>query len=151
MIKEKLQGDMKDAMRARDRARLGVIRLMLAAINQREVDDRVELDDNAVLAVLDKMLKQRRDSKSQYEAAKRQDLADQEIYEMGIIQSYLPQALTDTEIEKIIDNAINETGASSPHDMGKVMGILKAKAQGRCDMRAVSGKIKARLSSTNRE
>ncbi len=148
MIKEKIQGDMKDAMRARDKARLGVIRLMLAAIKQREVDDRVELDDSAVLTVLDKMLKQRRDSKSQYEAAKRQDLADQEIYEMSIIQNYLPQALTDTEIEKIIDDAISEAGASSTRDMGKVMAILKAKAQGRCDMGAVSGKIKARLSNT---
>jgi len=147
MIKEKIQSDMKDAMRAKEKARLGVIRLMLAAIKQREVDERIELNDNDVLVVLDKMLKQRRDSKSQFEAANRQDLADQEIYEMGVIQDYLPQALSDAEIEAIIDDAIAETGATSARDMGKIMAILKAKAQGRCDMGAVSGKIKTRLSA----
>lgn len=147
MLKEQIQNDMKDAMRAKDKARLGVVRLILAAIKQREVDERIELTDGDVLIVLDKMVKQRRDSISQYEAANREDLAEQERYELGIIQSYLPAALTDAELEQIISDAIRESGACSPQEMGKVMAIVKAKAQGRCDMGVVSGKIKARLSA----
>lgn len=147
MLKDTLQNDMKDAMRAKDKARLGVIRLILAAVKQKEVDERIELTDNDVLAVLDKMVKQRRDSISQYESANRQDLAEQETFELGVIQAYLPAALSDEELDQLIRDAIAETGAESPRDMGKVMGILKAKAQGRCDMGAVSGKVKAQLSA----
>jgi hypothetical protein len=146
MLKEQIQNDMKDAMRAKDKARLGVVRLILAAVKQREVDERIELTDSDVLVVLDKMVKQRRDSISQYEAAKRQDLADQEKYELGVIQAYLPAAMSDEEIDQLISEAIAQTGASSAQDMGKIMAYIKPKAQGRCDMGAVSGKIKARLS-----
>jgi len=145
-LKEKLQQDMKDAMRGGDKRSLGVIRLILAAIKQREVDERIELDDVQVTTVLDKMAKQRRDSLEQYEKAGRDDLADQESFEIELLKAYLPEQLGDAEIDTLIDEAIQATGASSMKDMGKVMGQLKARLQGRADMGAVSGRIKARLS-----
>lgn len=144
-LKAHIQEDMKAAMRGGDKRRLGVIRLILAAIKQREVDERIELDDAQVLAVLDKMLKQRRESLSQYEQAGRTDLAEQESFEIGVVQTYLPQPLTPAEIDDLIAAAIAETGAAGIKDMGKVMGVLKPKLQGRADMGAVSGQIKARL------
>jgi hypothetical protein len=145
-LKQRIQEDMKTAMRAKEKSRLAVIRLILAAIKQIEVDQRIELDDAQVIAVLDKMLKQRRDSIEQYEKAQRQDLADQEKYEVGIIQTYLPQQLTDAELNDIIEAVIAETGAESVKDLGKVMGMIKPKVQGRADMKAVSQQIKQRLS-----
>ena len=145
-LKEDIQQDMKEAMRAGDKQRLGTIRLILAAIKQREVDERITLDDQQVTAVLDKMSKQRRESLSQYEKAGRDDLAEQEAYELKLIQAYLPEPLGEEEINQLIDAAISETGASSLKDMGKVMGILKPKLQGRAEMGAVSAQIKTRLS-----
>ena len=145
-LKDKLQQDMKDAMRGGDKPRLGVIRLILAAVKQREVDERIELDDAQITTVLDKMSKQRRDSLEQYEKAGRDDLAGQEQFELDILKSYLPEQLGDAEIDALIEEAVQATGASSMKDMGKVMGQLKNKLQGRADMGAVSGKIKARLS-----
>jgi len=144
-LKDKLQQDMKDALRGGDKPRLGVIRLILAAVKQREVDERIELDDAQITTVLDKMSKQRRDSLEQYEKAGRDDLAEQEKFELGILKSYLPEQLGDAEIDALIEEAVQATGASSMKDMGKVMGQLKNKLQGRADMGAVSGKIKARL------
>lgn len=137
---------MKDAMRAKDKERLAVIRLMLAAIKQREVDERVELDDEQVLVTLDKMLKQRRESIAQYEAADRQELADIEAAEIKIIQTFMPEPLSEADIATMIDEAIAQTGANEMKDMGKVMGILKPKMQGKADMGAVSKLIKTRLS-----
>lgn len=144
-LKQQLTEDMKNAMRAGEKHRLGVIRLMLAAIKQREVDERIELDDTQVLAALEKMLKQRRDSVSQFEAAKREDLAIIERDEMGVIETYLPTKLNDAEIDALVEAAIADTGASSARDMGKVVAAVKEKAAGRADMAVVSGKIKARL------
>jgi uncharacterized protein YqeY len=144
-LKQQLTEDMKTAMRGGDKDRLGVIRLILAAVKQREVDERIELDDVQTLAVLEKMVKQRKDSISQYEAANRQDLADVERAEMRVIEAYLPAKLGDEEIDALITAAIAETGASSPRDMGKVVAAVKDKAAGRADMGAVSGRIKARL------
>ncbi|HSG10316.1 MAG TPA: GatB/YqeY domain-containing protein [Gammaproteobacteria bacterium] len=144
-IKDRIQQDMKDAMRAKDKARLGTIRLILAAIKQREVDERIELDDEQVIVVLDKMAKQRRESISQFEQAGRDDLIAQENFELGIIQPYLPEALGEDELNALIDAAMAATGASSIKDMGKVMGQLKPKIQGRADMSAVSALIKSRL------
>lgn len=144
-LKQQLTADMKQAMRDKDKPRLGVVRLALAAIKQREVDERVELDDTQVLAVLDKMLKQRRDSVRQFEEAGRQDLADQESFEITVLQTYLPEALSDAELDALIDEAIAASGASSMKEMGKAMGILRPKVQGRADMGAVSAKLKARL------
>ncbi len=144
-LKDQLQQDMKDAMRGRDKPRLGVIRLILAAVKQREVDERIELDDTQVITVLDKMSKQRRDSLGQYEKAGRNDLAEQEKFELGILKTYLPEQLDDAEIDALIEEAIQATGANSMKDMGKVMGRLKDKLQGRADMGTVSGRIKARL------
>lgn len=144
-LKDQITSAMKTAMREKDKARLGIIRLMQAAIQQIEVDERRELDDAETLAVLDKMLKQRRESIKQYEAANRQDLLDQEQYEVGVIQTFMPTPLDDAEIDSIIDAAISETGASSMKEMGQVMGVIRPQLQGRADMGAVSGKIKARL------
>jgi uncharacterized protein YqeY len=144
-LKQQLTDDMKTAMRGGDKQRLGVIRLMLAAIKQREVDERVEQTDAMVLATLEKMLKQRRDSVSQFDAANRDDLAAIERAEMVVIEAYLPAKLSEAEIDTLIDAAIAETGASSPRDMGKVVAAVKGKADGRADMAVVSGKIKARL------
>jgi uncharacterized protein YqeY len=144
-LKQQLTEDMKNAMRAGEKHRLGVIRLMLAAIKQREVDERIELDDTQVLAALEKMLKQRRDSVSQFEAANREDLAIIERDEMAVIETYLPTKLNDAEIDALVEAAIADTGASSARDMGKVVAAVKEKAAGRADMAVVSGKIKARL------
>ncbi|MGB8715876.1 MAG: GatB/YqeY domain-containing protein [Rhodanobacteraceae bacterium] len=146
-LKQQLSEDMKAAMRSGDKPRLGVIRLALAAIKQREVDERIELDDAQVLAVLEKMLKQRRDSVAQYEAASREDLAEQERFEIGIIDTYLPEPLAQDELDAMIEAAISETGAESMRDMGKVMALLKERTAGRADMAAVSAQIKARLGS----
>ncbi len=146
-LKLQLTEAMKDAMRAKDKVRLDAIRLMLAAIKQLEVDNRVELDDTATLAVLDKMVKQRRESIRQYSEAGRQDLADAEQTEIEIIQAYLPQALSAAELEALVAEAIAQTGASSVKDMGKVMGWIKPKAQGRADMSQVNALIKASLAS----
>ena len=145
MLKTQLTDDMKAAMKGGDKSRLAVIRLINAAIKQREVDERIELNDEQVLAVLDKMVKQRRDSIKQYTDAGRTDLADVEQAEVEIIQGYLPAALSDEEIAAIIEQAISETGASSMSDMGKVMGKVKPQVQGRADMGAVSGLVKAKL------
>lgn len=144
-LKQRLIDDMKAAMRAGEKTRLGVIRLINAAIKQREVDERIELDDGQVLAVLEKMLKQRRDSVSQYDAAGRTDLADVERNEIEVIQGYLPAPLDAAELATLVDAAIAESGASSARDMGKVMAILKAKTAGRADMAALSQQVKAKL------
>ena len=150
-LKAQLTSDMKTAMKAGDKQRLGVIRLMNAAIKQKEVDEprtgdeRAELDDAQVLAVLEKMVKQRRDSISQYDAAGRQDLADIERAEMAVIESYLPEKLDEAAILAAIDQAITETGASAPADMGKLMGALKPKLAGQADMGLVSKLVKQRL------
>jgi len=136
---------MKTAMKAGDKRRLGAVRLILAAIKQREVDERKELTDPEVLAVLEKMLKQRRDSISQYEQAGRTDLAEQEAFEVAVIQGYMPAALGDAEIAALIEEAIATTGAKAMADMGKVMAIVKPKIQGRADMGAVSARVKQRL------
>jgi uncharacterized protein YqeY len=145
MLKQRLQEDMKAAMKGGEKRRLGVIRLINAAIKQREVDERIELDDTQVLAVLDKMLKQRRDSLSQYEAAGRQDLADQESYEIEVCQGYMPAAMSEAEIAAVIADALETTGAASMKDMGRVMGLVRPKVQGRADMAQVSALIKQRL------
>jgi len=144
-LKQQLTDDMKTAMRGGEKDRLGVIRLILAAVKQREVDERIELDDVQTLSVLEKMVKQRKDSISQYQAANRQDLADVEQAEMKVIETYLPAKLSDEEVDALITAAITETGASSARDMGKVVAAVKEKAAGRADMGVVSGRIKARL------
>ena len=144
-LKQQLTEDMKTAMRGGDKPRLGVIRLMLAAIKQREVDERIQLDDVQTLAVLEKMLKQRRDSIVQYDAAGRVDLADVERAEKAVIETYLPAKLSEAELDALIAEAITQTGASSARDMGKVVGWVKQKAAGRADMAQVSARIKARL------
>jgi len=144
-LKQQLTEDMKNAMRGGEKHRLGVIRLMLAAIKQREVDERIELDDTQVLATLEKMMKQRKDSVSQFDAAGREDLSAIERAEMVVIETYLPAKLGDEEIDALITAAIAETGASSPRDMGKVVAAVKEKAAGRADMGVVSGRIKTRL------
>ena len=144
-LKTQLTDDMKTAMKGGDKARLGVIRLILAAIKQREVDERIELDDPQVLAVLEKMVKQRRDSISQYDAANRQDLADIERAEMAVIESYLPEKLDDAAIQAAIDAAVAETGASGPADMGKLMAVLKPRLAGQADMGQVSALVKRTL------
>lgn len=146
-LKQSLTADMKASMKGGDKKRLGVIRLVLAAIKQIEVDERIELDDNRVLAVLDKMVKQRRESISLYKEAGREDLWQQEEYEVSILQDFLPEALSDDEIDQMITKAIGDTAAESIKDMGKVMGILKPQMQGRADMGAVSAKIKAQLNA----
>ena len=145
-LKAKISEDMKAAMKARETARLGAIRLLLAAIKQREVDDRVELDDAGVLAVIDKMLKQRRDSIAQYEKAGRQDLVDAEKLEVGVLTGYMPQAISPEDIQAAVAEALAASGAAGPQDMGKVMAVLKPKLAGRADMSQVSGLVKAALS-----
>jgi len=145
-LKNRLQEDMKAAMRAKDGQRLGIIRLINAAIKQREVDERISLDDEQVIVVLSKMIKQRNDSIDQYGRAARQDLVDKEAYEIRVIEEYLPPALSEGELAKLIDQAIAVTGAQSIKDMGKVMGALKPQVQGRADMGVVGSRIKARLS-----
>ncbi|MEV8520671.1 GatB/YqeY domain-containing protein [Dyella marensis] len=144
-LKQQLSEDMKTAMRGGDKPRLAVIRLVLAAIKQREVDERIELDDVQTLAVLEKMLKQRRDSITQYDAANRQDLADAERAEVSVIEAYLPAKLSEAEIDDLVAAAIASTGASSARDMGKVVAAVKEQAAGRADMAVVSARVKARL------
>ena len=144
-LKARLTEDMKAAMKGGDKERLQVIRLANAAIKQREVDERIELDDAQVLAVLEKMVKQRRDSVSQYEAANREDLAAIERFEIGVIQGYLPQALDPAEIDALVAAAIAESGAAGPQEMGKVIGLLKPRLAGRADMGKVSGLVKQAL------
>lgn len=147
-LTERIKEDMKTAMRARDSQRLAVIRLILAAIKQREVDERITLDDAQVVGVLGKMIKQRRESIAQFEQAGRQDLVDKESYEVGIIEAYLPPALDEAELDAMVAEAIASSGASTPKDMGKVMAALKDRIQGRADMGVVSAKVKARLTAS---
>lgn len=144
-LKARITEDMKNAMRAKDTARLGAIRLLQAAIKQREVDERIELDDTQVVEAIEKMLKQRRDSISQYEAANRQDLADVEKFEVAVLQEYLPVALTESELDDILSQVIAETGAAGIKDMGKVMAVVKPLVIGRADMGKISVLIKSRL------
>lgn len=146
-LKASITEDMKNAMRAKDTVRLGAIRLLLAAIKQREVDERIELDDTQVTEVIEKMLKQRRDSIAQYKSAKRQDLVDVEEYEASLLQGYLPQPLSEAEVSAILDRVVKDTGASGMKDMGKVMAAIKPLVVGRADMGKISGLIKARLST----
>ena len=146
-LKARLQADMKVAMKAREKKRLGTIRLALAALKQREVDDRVELDDTIVLSIIDKMVKQRRDSLAQFEAAHREDLAAQEHLEIDILLTYLPRQLSESEVEALVATAVANTGATSMKEMGALMGALRPQVQGRADMQMVSAKVKARLSS----
>lgn len=145
-LKAQISEDMKNAMRAKDSARLGAIRLLQAAIKQREVDERIELDDAAVITVIEKMLKQRRDSIAAYESANRTDLADVEKFEVTVLQTYMPKQLTDDEVNQIITQVIADTGASGVKDMGKVVSLVKPLVAGVADMGKVSGLIKARLS-----
>ena len=146
-VKDQLQEDIKTALKAGEKDRLKVLRLISAAIKQVEVDERTELDDPAVLTILNRMVKQRRDSISQYEAGNRQDLADIEAAEIEIIETYLPAPLSEDELEEMIDEAIAQTGAENIRDMGKVMGHVKAKAAGRADMGKVGAKVKERLNA----
>ncbi len=144
-LKARITEDMKAAMRAKDAPRLSAIRLILAAVKQREVDERKQLTDADIVAVLDKMGKQRRDSIAQYDAAGRQDLADAERFELNLLQEYMPKALSDAEIEQAVEAALAESGAAGPQDMGKVMSLLKPRLAGRADMTAVSQRVKSRL------
>jgi uncharacterized protein YqeY len=144
-LKERITDDMKAAMRAGEKERLGVIRMITSAIKQREVDERIALDDTQVLSVLEKMIKQRKESLVQFQAGNRQDLVEKEAAEIALLQGYLPSQLSDAELDSLITEAIASTGAASIKDMGKVMAIIKGKAQGRADMAAVGAKIKAKL------
>jgi uncharacterized protein len=144
-LKDRVTEDMKTAMRAGDKERLATIRLLLAAIKQREVDERITLDDEQVLAVIDKMMKQRRESIAQFESGGRSDLVAKENAEIGVLQGYLPAQLTAAELDVLINEAITATGAASVKDMGKVMGLVKPKAQGRTDMGALSARIRQKL------
>ncbi len=144
-LKGSITDDMKSAMKAGDKDRLKVVRLILAAVKQVEVDTRSELDDAAVLGVLDKMVKQRRDSIEQFQKGGREDLANIELAEIAVLETYLPEQMDDAELDALIDEAISATGAESIRDMGKVMGQIKAKAAGRADMGAVGAKVKVRL------
>jgi len=146
-LKAQITEDMKAAMRAKDAARLSAIRLLLAAMKQREVDERIELTDADILAIIEKMLKQRRDSVTQYEAGGRQDLADVEKFEIGVLSGYMPQQLTEAEITAEVAAAVAAAGAKAMQDMGKVMALLKPKLAGRADMARVSAAVKARLSA----
>ena len=144
-LQEQLKSELKTAMQAKDKARTGTIRLLMAEIKQKEVDTRTVLGDEEILAVLTKMVKQRKDSISQYEAAGRQDLADIEAAEIVVLQAFLPQPLSEAEIDTLIDSTVTQLAASGMQDMGKVMNALRPQLQGRADMNAVSAKIKARL------
>jgi hypothetical protein len=145
-LKTRINEDMKTAMKARDTARLGAIRLLMAAMKQKEVDERIELDDAGVVAVIEKMLKQRKDSITQYEAAKRQDLADAEKFEVEVLMAYMPAGLSADEVAAIVAAAVAESGAKGPADMGKVIALVKPKVAGRADMGEVSKLVKAKLS-----
>ena len=144
-LKTRINDEVKSAMRSKDKDRLLVLRLILSAVKQIEVDERIELDDQRMIAVLDKLSKQHRDSIAQYGKAERQDLVEKEQFQLNIVQEYLPAALSDEELAQMISAAISETGASGMQDMGKVMGILKAKAQGRADMGKLSAQVKSQL------
>ena len=144
-LRERLNDDIKTAMKAREPERLGAIRLLLAAVKQRGVDERITLDDAGVISVVEKMIKQRKDSIAQYEKAARRDLADKEKFEISVLEAYLPQQLSAAEIDSIIAEAMAATGAKSPADMGKVMGVVKPKLAGRADIGKVSALVKARL------
>jgi uncharacterized protein YqeY len=144
-LKARITEDMKFAMKAKETARLGAIRLLLAAIKQREVDERIELDDAQVIAVIEKMLKQRKDSITQYEAAKRQDLADAEKFEAEVLTAYMPQAMSADEVAAIVAKAVVDSGAQAPADMGKVMALVKPQIAGRADMGEISKLVKAKL------
>ena len=145
-LKQQLTDAMKEAMRNKEKERLSAVRLILAEVKRIEVDERIEIDDERMLSLLDKMVKQRRDSSAQYESAGRMELAEVEIAEIAVIQDFLPAALTEAEIEELIQQAIADTGAESMRDMGKVMGVIKPKIQGRADAGAVSGLVKKALS-----
>jgi uncharacterized protein len=145
-LKNQITEDMKTAMRAKDSVRLGAIRLLLAAMKQREVDERIELTDADVIAVIEKMLKQRRDSIAAFELAKRDDLADIEKFEVSVLQTYMPKQMSDAEITAIVDQVIADSGAQGAKDMGKVVGLVKPLVAGMADMGKVSGLIKAKLS-----
>jgi hypothetical protein len=144
-LRDQLTEDIKSAMKSREAEKLAALRLMLSAVKQREVDERITLDDPGVVGVVEKMIKQRKDSIAQFEKAARQDLADKEKYEISVLEAYLPQRLSQQEIEAVIAEAVAATGAKGPADMGKVMGIVKPKLAGRADMGQVSGLVKARL------
>jgi uncharacterized protein len=144
-LKDKIQDDMKAAMRARDAARLSAVRLLLAALKQKEVDERVELTDADVLSVIEKMVKQRRESIAQYEKAGRQDLAEQEKFEIGVLSAYLPQQMDEAGIAQAVAAAVAESGAASVKDMGKVMALLKPRLAGKADMGTVSALVRAKL------
>lgn len=144
-LKTRISDAMKDAMRAKDKTRLGTIRLMMADMKKVEVDERIELDDERIISILDKMIKQRRESIKQFEAASRQELADKEQGEIDVIQEFLPAALSEAELIQLIDKAIAETGAESMKDMGAVMAIIRPQVSGRADMGQVSAQVKARL------
>jgi uncharacterized protein len=144
-LREQLNEDMKAAMKAREAEKLAALRLLLAAVKQREVDERITLDDAQLIAVVEKMIKQRKDSIAQYEKAARQDLADKEKFEISVLEGYLPQQLSQAEVDAAVAEAIASTGAKSAADMGKVMGVLKPKLAGRADMGKVSGLVKSRL------
>lgn len=145
-LKDQITDDMKSAMKAKDSARLGAIRLLLAAIKQKEVDERIQLDDAQTITVIEKMLKQRKDSITQYEAANRQDLADAEKFELGVLSAYMPQAMSADEVAAIVAKAIADSGAKAPADMGKAMALIKPQIAGRADMGEVSKRVKAQLS-----
>ena len=145
-LRDQLNDDIKTAMKAREQDKLAALRLMLAAVKQREVDERVTLDDAGVIAVVEKMIKQRKDSIAQYEKAARQDLADKEKFEISVIEAYLPKQVSQAEIEAAVTEAIASTGAKGPQDMGKVMGVVKPKLAGRADMGKVSALVKTKLS-----
>ena len=145
-LKARLNDDVKTALKGGEKARVGTLRLILAGIKQREVDERIELDDSQILAVLDKMMKQRRESADQYQKAGRDDLVQQETFELKVISTYLPQPLDEQEIDALITESINDAKATSMRDMGKVMSVLRPAVQGRVDMAALSAKIKALLS-----
>jgi uncharacterized protein len=145
-LKDRITEEMKNAMRAGEKERLATIRLILSAIKQREVDERIQLDDTQVLAVVEKMVKQRKESIAQFEAGGRADLVAKEQAEMAVLQTYLPTQMSDAEVDALIAEAVASTGAASIKDMGKVMAAVKAKAQGRADMGAVSARIKQKLS-----
>ncbi len=144
-LREQLNEDLKGAMKAREPAKLGAIRLLLAAVKQREVDERITLDDAGVVSVVEKMIKQRKDSITQFEKGARQDLADKEKFEIAVLEGYLPQQLSQAEFDAIISEALSATGAKSAADMGKVMGVVKPRLAGRADMGKVSALVKAKL------
>lgn len=148
-LKQRLTDDMKAAMKSGEKDRLGVIRLINAAVKQREVDERIVLDDAQIVGVIEKMLKQRKESQNQYEAAGREDLAAVERYETGVLQGYLPAQLSDTEIDAIIEASVSEAGAAGPKDMGKVIGLIRPKVAGRADMGALSERVKQKLAALN--